>query len=78
MRARAPIGVLRQVLKAFWPLATARSISSAVAKGTRARTSWVAGLTTSRQSWVVDSINSPSISNLTVGMELDVVIKLSA
>ncbi|MCY1186064.1 hypothetical protein D9M73_268990 [compost metagenome] len=39
IRARAPMGVLRHVLKACLALATAASISSAVAKGTRARTS---------------------------------------
>ncbi|MNN49018.1 hypothetical protein D3C81_1635220 [compost metagenome] len=39
IRARVPIGVFFQVLKAFFALATAASISSWVAKGTRARTS---------------------------------------
>ncbi|MCY1440024.1 hypothetical protein D9M71_562810 [compost metagenome] len=66
IRARAPIGVFFQVLKAFLALATAASISAWVAKGTRARTSWVAGLITSRHSLVVDSTSLPSISSLTV------------
>ncbi|MDT4814248.1 hypothetical protein FQZ97_472480 [compost metagenome] len=70
MRARAPIGVLRQVLKASLALATAAFISSSVAKGTRARTSWVAGLTTSRHWLVRDSTSWPPISSLTVGMEV--------
>ncbi len=48
MRARAPMGVLRQILNAFAAAATAASTSSAVASGTRASTACVAGLTTSR------------------------------
>ncbi|MNV88522.1 hypothetical protein D3C71_1827370 [compost metagenome] len=67
MRARVPIGVFFQVAKAFFALLTARLISSGVAKGTRASTSWVAGLTTLRH-WVVrDSSSWPSISSLTLG-----------
>ncbi|MNE56555.1 hypothetical protein D3C80_1514700 [compost metagenome] len=65
MRMRAPIGVLRQVWKARWAAATAASTSSTVANGTRASTSWVAGLTMSRHSVVVDSTHWPSISSLT-------------
>jgi hypothetical protein len=38
----------------------------AVANGTRARTSCVAGLTMSRHSVVFDSTNSPLINSLTV------------
>ncbi|MNZ93811.1 hypothetical protein D3C78_1128990 [compost metagenome] len=68
IRARVPIGVFFQVLKAFLALATAVSISAWVAKGTRARTSWVAGLITSRHSEVVDSTSLPSISSLTVAV----------
>ncbi|MOA20654.1 hypothetical protein D3C78_1411090 [compost metagenome] len=72
-RERVPIGVLRQVLKACLALATAAFISSAVAKGTRARTSWVAGLTTSRH-WVLrDSTNSPLMRSLTLGMLEEVI-----
>ncbi len=67
MRARAPMGVFFQVLNAALALATARSTSSGVAKGTRARTSWVAGLITSRHSEVVDSTGLPSRKSLTVG-----------
>src|SRR5690554_2166833 len=70
MRARAPIGVLRQVLKACLAPATAALISSGVAKGTRANTSWVAGLITSRHCSVFDSMNSPLINSLTLGILL--------
>ncbi|MNJ69741.1 hypothetical protein D3C77_661270 [compost metagenome] len=70
IRARAPIGVLRQVLKASLALATAAFISASVAKGTRASTSCVAGLTTSRQWLVDDSTSLPPIRSLTVGMTL--------
>ena len=47
--------------------ATAATISSAVANGTRASTCCVAGFTTSRHSVVLDSTNWPPISSLTVG-----------
>jgi hypothetical protein len=57
MRARAPMGVFFQVLKASLAEATAALISSCVAKGTRASTCCVAGLTTSRHSVVWDSTN---------------------
>src|SRR5471030_238777 len=73
MRARAPIGVLRQVLKARWPAETACATSSTVANGTRASTSWVAGLTTSRQTVVRDSTHSPLISKGTVGIVVVIV-----
>src|SRR5260370_19342694 len=69
MRARAPIGVLRQILNACFAAATARFTSAVVASGTRARTSWVAGLMTSRQWVVVESNHSPLISSLTRGAE---------
>ncbi len=66
--ARVPIDALRQVLNALPAAATAAFSSSAVASGTRARTSCVAGLRTSRH-WVVrDSTSLPSISNGTVGI----------
>jgi DNA-binding transcriptional LysR family regulator len=57
--------VSRQVWKARWAAATAASTSSAVANGTRASTCWVAGLTMSRHSVVLDSTHWPSISSLT-------------
>ena len=60
------MGVLRQVLKACLPAATAAFTSSGVAKGTRASTCCVAGLTTSRHWVVLDSTNWPLISSLTV------------
>src|SRR5690606_30922182 len=78
MRARAPIGVLRQVLKASLALATAALISSGVAKGTRARTSWVAGLITSRDWSVLDSMNSPLMRSLMVGILLLLIGRLWA
>src|SRR5690554_2463837 len=78
MRARAPIGVLRQVLKASLALATAALISSGVAKGTRARTSWVAGLITSRHWSVLDSMNSPLMRSLMVGILLLLIGRLWA
>src|SRR5690606_31295070 len=62
--------VLRQVLKASLELATARSTSAGVAKGTRATTSWVAGSMTSRHSLVSDWTSSPPISSGTRGMSL--------
>ena len=67
MRARAPIGVLRQVLKASLGRGDRRIHFVGVANGTRASTSCVAGLTTSRHSVRFDSTNSPSMSSLTVG-----------
>ena len=54
MRALAPIDVFFQVANALAALATAAFNSSAVAKGTRANTSCVAGFTTSRHSCVFD------------------------
>ena len=66
MRRRAPRGVSFHVANAACAAFTARSTSSTVANGTRASTSWVAGLTMSRHSLVFDSTNSPSISSLTV------------
>ena len=54
MRMRAPSELLRQVWKAWCALATASSTSSRVAKGTRATTSCVAGLVTSRHWLVLD------------------------
>jgi len=69
-----PIGVLRQVLKASLAAATAASTSAVVANGTRASTSCVAGLTTSRHSVVRDSTNSPSIKSFTVGTAADWVV----
>jgi hypothetical protein len=45
---------------------TALSTSAASHIGTRASTSWVAGLTTSRHCLAFDSTNLPSSSNLTV------------
>src|SRR5690554_1987173 len=62
MRIRLPSGTLRHSLKASLALATARSTSSAVQKGTRATTSWVAGLTTSRHSWLWDWTGWPSMN----------------
>src|SRR5476649_1757332 len=73
IRARAPIGVLRQVLKARWAAAMAALTSSGVANGTLASTSWVAGLTTSRQTVVRDSTHSPLISKGTVGIVVVIV-----
>ncbi len=57
---------MRQVLKASLAEATAASSSACVAKGTRASTSCVAGLTMSRHSLVFDSTNLPPIKSLTV------------
>ncbi|MNT20085.1 hypothetical protein D3C72_1553800 [compost metagenome] len=75
IRARAPIGVLRQVLKARWAEAMAALTSSGVANGTLARTSCVAGLTTSRQTVVWDSTHSPLIKRGTVGIAFCVVTR---
>ncbi|KAG1252933.1 hypothetical protein G6F68_011558 [Rhizopus microsporus] len=61
-RARVPIGVSRQVLKASLAAATAAFTSPVVANGPWASTSWVAGLITSCQWEVADSTNWPSIS----------------
>jgi len=60
------MGVFFQVLNASLADATAASTSAGVAKGTRASTCCVAGLTTSRHSVVVDSTNLPPMSSLTV------------
>src|ERR1700761_8110876 len=67
MRARTPIGVRRQVRKASLAAATAAFSSWGVANATRASTSWVAGLMTSRHSVVLESTQSPPMSILTVG-----------
>jgi hypothetical protein len=64
-RALVEIGVFFQVLKASVAAATAASISSAVENGTSASTSWVAGLVTSSQWEVAESINWPLISIFT-------------
>ncbi len=66
MRMRVPSDVRRHVWNAFTADATAASTSSFVANGTRPTRSWVAGFTMSRHSFVVDSTNLPSISNLAV------------
>jgi hypothetical protein len=77
MRARAPMGVLRQVLKASLAEATAASSSACVAKGTRASTCWVAGLTMSRHSVVLDSTSLPPIKSLTVAIWVEGVVVAS-
>ena len=69
-RARTPIEVFFQVLKASAAPVMAASSSSLVANGTRASTSWVAGLMTSFQIVVLDSTNLPLIRSLTVGAAL--------
>ena len=66
MRIRAWIGVWRHEAKASCAAWIAASTSSTVAKGTRPITSWVAGLTMSCHSCVLDSRNCPLISNLAV------------
>ena len=66
IRARAPIGVFFQVLNACAAPSIAALISSWVANGTRARTSCVAGFTTSFQTWVFDSTNLPLINSFTL------------
>src|SRR5580765_3363614 len=69
-RARAAIGVLRHVLNASAAAFTATPTSAASHIGTRARTSCVAGFTTSRQAFAFDSTNCPLMRSLTVGTVL--------
>src|SRR5688572_1897999 len=71
MRARCPIGTFLQVLNAAAAAFTALSTSSAPHIGTRASTSWVAGLTTSRHSFAFESTNCPFTSSFTRGTEGD-------
>ncbi|GAB7536808.1 hypothetical protein BGC_30260 [Burkholderia sp. 3C] len=66
-RSRVPSGVCFQVANAACAASMAASISPAVANGTRASTCWVAGLTMSRHSVLVDSTNSPLINSGTFG-----------
>src|ERR1700674_4817614 len=73
IRMRAPTGVRFHFSKAACAERIARSISSAVANGTVASTSCVAGLITSRHSWVLDSTGLPSIRSITLGGVLDTV-----
>ncbi|MCY1222915.1 hypothetical protein D9M72_350230 [compost metagenome] len=71
-RSRAPMGVWRHVAKARCAAPTAAATSLAVASGTRASTSCVAGLTTLRNSVADESTHSPLISSGTVGTALSV------
>src|SRR5258708_288808 len=78
MRARWAIGTLRQVLKASAAALTASPTSFASHIGTRASTFCVAGFTTSRHAFALDSTNWPLISSLTLGTASDRACGLAA
>src|SRR5258706_1833229 len=78
MRARWPMGTLRQVLKASAADFTASATSAASHIGTRARTCCVAGLITLRHALAFDSTNWPLISSLTLGTASDRACGLAA
>ncbi len=71
MRARWPMGTLRQVLNASAAAFTASPTSAASHIGTRASTSCVAGLTTSRHCFALDSTKWPLTSSFTVETAFD-------